>query len=102
MENSSCVNCKWWISLVQESLFVSTVTTIDYLNSKLYLNPYKNETFRSRYNLLDLELRQVISGNFVVRFIFPELVAASSALQEIAASYKINQYDFFSSVNWVI
>jgi hypothetical protein len=58
------------------------VTTIDYLNSKLYLKPYKNETFRFRYNLLGLELREVISGNFVVRFIFPELVAASSALQE--------------------
>jgi hypothetical protein len=53
-----------------------------YLNNKLYLKPYKNETFRSRYNLLGFELREVISGNFVVRFIFPELVAASSALQE--------------------
>ena len=49
------------------------ITTVDYLESKVYLAPYENHNFKSRYNLLGLELRKLLSGDFIVRFVMPGL-----------------------------
>lgn len=49
------------------------VTTIDYKNSMLYLKPYPQQAFHSRYNLLGLEVRKLLSGEFLVRYVMPAL-----------------------------
>lgn len=54
------------------------VTTVDYQTSKLYLTPYDNQPFHSRYNLLGLEVRKLLSGDFVVRYVMPQLPAMVS------------------------
>ncbi len=53
------------------------VTTVDYQNSMLYLTPYNNQPFQSRYNLLGLEVRKLLSGDFVVRYVMPNSPAAA-------------------------
>ncbi|MFT5759676.1 MAG: putative aspartyl protease [Alteromonadaceae bacterium] len=54
------------------------ITTIDYQTNKIYLKPYENQTFKSRYNLLGLEVRKLLSGDFLVRFVMPELPAIAA------------------------
>jgi len=54
------------------------VTTIDYQTSKLYLRAYDNQPFHSRYNLLGLEVRKLLSGDFLVRYVMPQLPAMAS------------------------
>lgn len=51
------------------------ITTIDYQTSQLYLTPYAEHDFQSRYNLLGLEVRKLLSGDFIVRYILPDLPA---------------------------
>ncbi len=66
------------------------ITTIDYQTDKIYLKPYENQPFQSRYNLLGLEVRKLLSGNFLVRFVMPELPA-------IAAGFNVG--DIITQVN---
>lgn len=58
------------------------VTTIDYKTNTLYLKPYADQPFHSRHNRLGLELRKLASGDFVVRYVFPQLPGATSDIQE--------------------
>ena len=46
---------------------------IDYPNDKMFLEP--QDQLKVRYNLLGLELRKIRSGEFVIRYIFPEFPA---------------------------
>jgi predicted aspartyl protease len=66
------------------------ITTIDYQTNKIYLKSYENQPFKSRYNLLGLEVRKLLSGNFLVRFVMPELPA-------IAAGFNVG--DIITQVN---
>jgi len=59
----------YWI--IGNATFNQFVTTVDYQSSMLYLTPYNNQPFKSRYNLLGLEVRKLLSGDFVVRYVMP-------------------------------
>ncbi|WOH36506.1 PDZ domain-containing protein [Thalassotalea fonticola] len=56
------------------------VTTIDYQTSNIYMQPYENQPFQSRYNLLGLEVRKLLSGEFLVRYVMPALPAKYAGL----------------------
>lgn len=68
------------------------ITTIDYQNSVLYLTPYQHHDFQSRYNLIGLEVRKLLSGNFIVRYVMPNLPAANAGF---------NVGDVISQVNGI-
>ncbi len=57
------------------------VTTIDYKSANIYLKPYKNYQAKSRYNLLGLEVRKLLSGDFQVRDVMPALPAMDSGFK---------------------
>ena len=57
------------------------MTTIDYHTDKMYLKPYENNQFRSRYNLLGLEVRKLLTGNYLVRYVMPSLPASQSGFK---------------------
>lgn len=57
------------------------VTTIDYQTSQIYLKPYKGQAFQSRYNLLGLEVRKLLSGNLLVRYLMPGLPAFTAGFK---------------------
>lgn len=57
------------------------ITTIDYKTSKIYLESYKEQPFQSRYNLFGLEVRKLLSGNFIVRYVMPGLPAIDAGFQ---------------------
>jgi predicted aspartyl protease len=66
----------YWI--IGNAVLNQFITTIDYQASTMYLMPYDNQLFRSRYNLLGLEVRKLLSGNFIVRYVMPNLSAAKA------------------------
>ena len=53
-------------------------TTVDYQSSTLFLEAYGNSPFKSRYNLLGLEVRKLLSGHFIVRYVMPNLPASDA------------------------
>ena len=59
----------FWV--IGNALLNQYKTVIDYPNDKMFLEP--QEPIKVRYNLLGLELRKIRSGEFVIRYIFPEL-----------------------------
>lgn len=58
----------FWV--IGNALLNQYKTVIDYPNDKMFLEP--QEPIKVRYNLLGLELRKIRSGEFVIRYIFPE------------------------------
>jgi len=66
-------------AVIGSAIFGQFVTVIDYYQDKMFFRA-NSKTFKSRYNLLGLELRKVSSGNFVVRYISPDLVAETADL----------------------
>lgn len=80
----------FWV--VGSALLNQFVSVIDYKNSKLYLTSYADSPFKTRYNLLGLELRKIHSGEFVVRFVMPDM--ASSGVD-------IKEGDLITSINGV-
>lgn len=79
------------------------ITTIDYQTSKMYLLPYDGEHFISRYNLLGLETRKLLSGNFIVRFVMPNLPANIAGFQvgDIITSVNGKQAKNISKEHWL-
>lgn len=69
----------WWV--LGNALLNQFVMSIDYAKQTLYLRPYTGQPFRSRYNLMGLELRKLASGNFVLRYVFPGLPGESAGLK---------------------
>ncbi|WP_185964595.1 aspartyl protease family protein [Aliikangiella marina] len=69
-------------SVIGSALLNQFVSVIDYHREKLYLIPYSDQPFKTKYNLLGLELRKLVSGNFIVRFVFPDMVTAHQDFQE--------------------
>jgi len=68
----------WWI--VGSALLSQFITVIDYHSSNLHIIPYeesisKGATYKSLYNLIGLELRKLMNGNFIVRYIFPQMAS---------------------------
>lgn len=59
----------WWI--LGNALMNQFKTVVDYTNDAFYLVPQK--PYVTDYNLLGLELRKMRSGEFVVRYVFPDL-----------------------------
>ena len=69
-----------WV--IGSALLNQFVSVVDYQANTLYLRPYKNQPFRTRYNLLGLELRKIRSGEFVVRYVMPDMASASLDIAE--------------------
>jgi len=67
----------WWI--LGNALLNQFKTVIDYKHQAFYLVP--KQKFVTNYNLFGLELRKIRSGEFVVRYLFPQLPASKLALQ---------------------
>ena len=63
----------FWV--LGNALLNQFVTTIDYPNERLYLEPLGE--FHVRYNLLGLELRKIRSGEFVITYVFPNFPASN-------------------------
>lgn len=63
-------------------------TVIDYHNDAFYLVPQGK--FVTDYNLLGLELRKIRNGNFVVRYVFPNLPASTTGIKVGDVVTKIN------------
>jgi len=66
---------EYWI--IGSALLNQFVTVIDYHSSMLHIIPYSGVSYRSHYNLLGLELRKLNSGDFIVRYTFPQMVASN-------------------------
>ena len=62
--------------LIGSALISNFVTVVDYPRQQMHFTPYASFPFRSRYNLVGLELRKIHSGNFVVRNVLPDMAAA--------------------------
>jgi len=71
---------EFWV--VGSALLNQFKTVIDYHTSKLHILPYKDSEFKSNYNLLGLELRKLKSGNFIVRYVFPQMASHSVDIKE--------------------
>lgn len=69
-------------AIVGSALLNQFVSVIDYHSDKLHLTPYPDKKFKTRYNLLGLELRKITSGEFVVRYVFPDVSASKYDLVE--------------------
>jgi len=67
----------WWI--LGNALMNQFKTVIDYANEAFYLVP--QQPFVTDHNLFGLELRKIRSGEFVVRYIFPDLPASKLAIK---------------------
>ncbi len=67
----------WWV--LGNALMNQFKTVIDYKNEAFYLVP-QNE-FVTDHNLLGLELRKIRSGEFVVRYLFPDLPASKLGIE---------------------
>jgi predicted aspartyl protease len=65
----------YWI--VGSALLNQSISVIDYHSSVLHLIPYEGSTFKSLYNLLGLELRKLKTGNFIVRYVFPQMATST-------------------------
>jgi len=79
---------EWWV--VGSGLLSQFKTVIDYHSSKLHIIPYENSSYKSSYNLLGLELRKLLNGHFIVRYVFPQM--ASQA-------FDIKKGDVISQIN---
>lgn len=62
-------------------LFNQYRVVIDYHSNNMYLLSSSGSAFKSRYNLLGLELRKLISGDFVVRYVFPNFPSERSGIK---------------------
>lgn len=67
----------WWI--VGNALMNQFKTVIDYKNDAFYLVP--QQKYVTDYNLLGLELRKIRSGEFVVRYVFPDMPGSNSGIK---------------------
>lgn len=67
----------FWV--IGNALLNQYKTVIDYPSDKMFLEP--QEPIKVRYNLLGLELRKIRSGEFVIRYIFPDFPANKHALK---------------------
>ncbi|MEW6999731.1 aspartyl protease family protein [Colwelliaceae bacterium BS250] len=63
----------WWI--VGSGLLSQFKTVIDYHSSKIHIIAYEDATYKSSYNLLGLELRDLQNGHFIVRYVFPQMAS---------------------------
>jgi C-terminal processing protease CtpA/Prc len=78
----------WWV--IGNALLSLSEYTVDYLDSKLFISSVGSIENTSRYNLLGLELRKLTTGNFIVRYVFPELPSSKVSIKEGAIITKIN------------
>ncbi|MEM7420906.1 MAG: PDZ domain-containing protein, partial [Pseudomonadota bacterium] len=95
----------WWV--LGNALMNQFKTVIDYNNNAFYLEPQKS--FVTDYNLLGLELRKIRSGDFVVRYVFPNLPASETDLlvgdivthidEKAAASISLSDYNDLASMS---
>lgn len=93
----------WWI--IGNGLMNQFKTVIDYQNSAFYLVP--RQKFITDYNLVGLELRKIRSGEFVVRYVFPQLPASTLDIvvgdlvtkidHESASSISLSEYNDIAS-----
>ncbi len=69
----------WWV--IGNALLSKQVFTLDYIEEAMYIEGRKETAVASRFNKLGLELRKTKVGDFIVRFIFPNLSAEKSGLK---------------------
>lgn len=77
-------------NIIGSALLNQHVSTIDYHSMRLYLRPVPGAPFRALYNLAGLEMRKLQNGNFVIRYLFPDLPAAKTSLKEGDIIQRIN------------
>mgnify|MGYP001971172063 CR=1 FL=1 len=79
------------------------VSNLDYKQNTLFIKPYENTTFASQYNLLGLELRKIASGEFIVRYVMPDMAAArfDSAEGDVVTSVNGTDAQSISEDKWL-
>ncbi|TQV87058.1 aspartyl protease family protein [Aliikangiella coralliicola] len=90
-----------WV--IGSALLNKYVSVVDYHSNRLYLKPYEDIRFHSRFNLLGLELRKIRSGEFVVRYVLPDMAAAAGDFQvgDIVTSINGKNTADMSSDDWL-
>ncbi|WDE14019.1 aspartyl protease family protein [Thalassomonas haliotis] len=76
----------WWV--LGNALMNQFKTVIDYKHQAFYLVP--QQKFVTDHNLFGLELRKIRSGEFVIRYVFPQLPASKLDLEVGDLVTKIN------------
>jgi predicted aspartyl protease len=76
---------------------------IDYHSDQIHLIKRPNTAYKTRYNLLGLELRKIRSGEFVVRYIFPDIRNPAVDIKEGDLITKINDKNtqIISQEDWL-
>lgn len=69
----------YWV--IGNGIFNQFITTVDYFTETLYLTPLDNRPITSRYNLMGLEVRKLLSGEFLVRYVMPNLPGQYAGIQ---------------------
>ncbi|MCU7555135.1 aspartyl protease family protein [Alteromonas sp. ASW11-19] len=90
----------WVIGSAALSQFI---TILDYHTGHLIVRNYPKHSFKSRYNLLGLELRKNRQDNFVVRYVMPDMAGATTDFQEGDIITRINgrQSPTISQEDWL-
>lgn len=81
----------YWI--IGSALLNQYISIVDYHSEKLFLKPYPGHEFKTRFNLIGLELRKIRSGEFVVRYVFPDTNTAKQDIKEGDLITQINGID---------
>lgn len=76
---------------------------IDYHSNMLYLLPSDRQGVQSKYNLLGLELRKLLDGRFVVRYVMPHMATAEMDFAVDDVIYQINDQPAsdYTLVDWL-
>lgn len=90
-----------WI--IGSALLNQFVSIMDYHTSTLHLIPYPEHQFKTRFNLLGLELRKMTTGNFVVRYVMPDMAANGSSIKpgDVVVSINGKSTEAINSDQWL-
>ena len=69
----------YWV--IGNGIFNQFETTVDYFSETLYLTPISNHKMTIRYNLMGLEVRKLLSGEFLVRYVMPNLPGEGAGIK---------------------
>ncbi|WP_119860414.1 aspartyl protease family protein [Pseudoalteromonas sp. MSK9-3] len=69
----------YWV--IGNGIFNQFETTVDYFSKTLYLTPISNHKMTIRYNLMGLEVRKLLSGEFLVRYVMPNLPGEGAGIK---------------------
>ncbi|MDT0629535.1 aspartyl protease family protein [Alteromonas sp. W364] len=91
----------WWI--IGSALMNQFVTIFDYPNKQFVIRQYPHMEFITKFNLAGIDLRKLIEGNFLVRYVYPGLPGELAGLKAGQRIMSINgiQSNELSEQDWL-